>query len=85
MKATLSDAVADGRLVHVRGGRVDQAVAGVDGVDHAAFAFGRIGDLEHAKAQHGHDDSIVQGDMLHGVLLRLVAMAHSLAARAAFD
>src|SRR5207237_585061 len=46
-----ADSSADRLLVEVRSGRVDQAVAGSDRVEHAAFAFLRIRNLKDAAAQ----------------------------------
>ena len=53
--APCGDRPADRFLVEVGRGGVDQAVAGADGVDHAAFALLRIGNLEDAVAEEWLD------------------------------
>ena len=65
-------AFADGLLVHVGRSGVDQPVAGFDGVDDAALALVRVGDLEDAEPEHGHLNAVVEGDLLHEVLPVLV-------------
>src|ERR1700733_4772304 len=62
------DPSTHGRLVEIRRGRVDQAIANVDRVDYALFAYRRIGNLEHAEPQDGHHDAIVECDLLHDPL-----------------
>ena len=46
--------------------------AGFDGVDDAALALVRVGDLEDAEPEHGHLNAVVEGDLLHEVLPVLV-------------
>src|SRR5437667_471954 len=52
-------------LVEIGRGSVNQAIACVNGINHALFTCGRIGNLEHAKAKKGHCDSVVQCALLH--------------------
>jgi len=68
--AARRDALADSRLVHIGRRGIDQAVAGADGVDDAALALGRVGNLEDAVAQQGHAGAVVQCDMVHLVSFR---------------
>ena len=77
--AAVGDTLADGRLIQIGGGRIDQAVAGGDGVDHAALAFGRVGDLEDAVAGDGHGDAVVEGDVFHGGAPSLIDRSYSTA------
>ena len=56
---------AHGFLVAVGLRRVDQPVAGFDRLDHAGRTFGGIGQLEHAVAQRGHDDAVVERKCFH--------------------
>src|ERR1051325_5455673 len=59
------DPATNGGFVEIGRGRVDQAITRGNGVDHALFTCCRIGDLEHAKAEQGHCDAIVQCYLLH--------------------
>jgi hypothetical protein len=54
LKALMAQALAHSLLVQVGGGRVNQPVAGFDGIDDAALALREIGDLEDAEAGDGH-------------------------------
>jgi len=56
------DPFADGLLVPVRRGRVDQAVADLDRVLNASCALLQVGHLEDAEAQHRHLHAVVQLD-----------------------
>lgn len=49
--AALLDAPANRFFVHIRSGSVDMGIASFNRIDHAAFAFGRVGDLKNAKAE----------------------------------
>ena len=67
-QAGVADGVADFAFVAVGGGGVDEPVAGLQrGGD------GLLGDvgwcLEDAEAEGGHGHAVVQGQVLHGVLL----------------
>ena len=58
--AAVANASTDRRFVGVRGSGVDEAIAGLDGVHHAARALLRIRDLENTKSQHRHLDAVIQ-------------------------
>ena len=60
--AALGHGLAHGLLVHIGRRRVNQAVAGGDGVQHRLLADGRIRHLEHAETLQGHLNSVVQLD-----------------------
>ena len=55
-------------LVEVRGGRIDQAIAGINRVNHALLTGCGVRNLEHAKAKQRHCNSIVQCYLLHEAL-----------------
>ena len=65
--AAILDAGADRRFVLVRRGRIDQAVAGANGVDDGAGAFSRVGDLENTEAEYRHDEAVVECNVFHVV------------------
>ncbi|MNY44874.1 hypothetical protein D3C86_1799380 [compost metagenome] len=67
--ATALQAFADRCFVAIGGGGIDQAIAGLHGIDDTALAFGRIGDLENTVAEDRHLDAVVQGYFLHDWLL----------------
>ena len=57
--AAVPDARTDRLFVHVRSGRVEQPVADVDGVPHAALALGRVRHLKDPEAQDWHLYAVV--------------------------
>ncbi len=63
--AAVLDRVADGVLVAVGGGGVQQPVAGGEGIGDGLLGLVG-GDLVDAEAEDGHPDAVVQGDVLHG-------------------
>jgi len=67
--AALFEGIADGRLVEIGCGRIDQAVARTDRIEHAALALGGVGYLEDAKAEHRHPESVIERDIVHFSIL----------------
>jgi len=57
--AAAFDAPADGLFIEVRSGGIDMPIAGLDGVHHAAFAFGGIGNLENTETEDGYLHAVV--------------------------
>ena len=57
--AAAFDRFSDRFFIAVRSCGVDQAVPGLDGFNHAAFAFFGIGDLKNAEPEHGHFHAVI--------------------------
>ena len=68
--AALRDRVAHGFLVAVRGGGIDQPVAGLERVADGCLGLFRA-DLEDAEAEDRHVDAVVEGDGFHGMVLSI--------------
>jgi hypothetical protein len=66
--AAVLDGAADGLLVLVRGGGVEQSVAGGEGVGDGLLGLLRR-DLVDAETEDRHLDAVVEGDGLHGIFL----------------
>ncbi len=60
----LGDGLAHGLLIHIGCCRVDEAVAGGDGVQYRLFADGQVRHLEHAEALQRHFHAVIQLDGL---------------------
>ncbi|AEK29485.1 hypothetical protein BALAC2494_01842 [Bifidobacterium animalis subsp. lactis CNCM I-2494] len=61
----LRDRRTDRLLVRICGGRIDQSVAGLQGIGDGLLAHGQIRHLKHTESELRHLVSIVQSDVLH--------------------
>ena len=67
---TPAKAMANRLFVQIGGSGIDQPVARLDSVHHAAFALFGVCNLKDAVANDGHGKAIVQGDVVHESLHR---------------
>lgn len=65
MNAAGAQASANRFFVQVGRSGVDQAVACGDGIDNAALALDRVGDLKDAETGDWHADAVVERDVVH--------------------
>ena len=65
--AALGYGLADGALVSVALGGVDEPVAGVDGVEHHALALVEVADLKYAEALFGHLNAVFECYVVHDI------------------
>jgi hypothetical protein len=60
--AAALDRVADGLLVAIRRGRIEQAIPDAQCVGDGPLALREVRDLEDAETEERHLDSVVEGD-----------------------